>query len=322
MKENQNISKFLLDVKKTISEIGQVVQNLVIVLVFLWFLISIIIYCKHYVFGIEDFPDFSMEDLLTLGFHVGVWFMFLIFIPLGCYLFAVMYSKFTKQDGDKTTDNKTSKCKYLAMIKSNITIVFNSTPYIVTLILAIMYILLSAYLAYESKDKQMWYALLLCLAYSVLFIFFHRGWMSIFITILIIISYFVFTYINIMGRAGIGNYYANIIVETTSFDRVYLNQKGIKVQDVNICKQDEKDKKIQEEKQSIAGNNSKENIVKKGKDVYYVDKNIIRFNNIKVLSSIGKKTFLECKVNDEAIKLNFDSSKVKFINKRNIPMDK
>lgn len=321
MKENRDSSNFLSNAQKAISMIGQVVQNLVIVLVFLWFISSVILYCKHYVFGIEDFPDFSMEELLALGFHVGAWLILLLFIPLGCYLFAVIYSKFTKQDSDNITNKQSSKCKYWAMIKSNFIIVFNSIPYIAALITAIMCILLSAYLAYEFKDKQVCYTLIFCLVYSVLFIFVRRGALYIIIASLIIISYFIFTYINIMGRAGIGNYYANIIVETTSFDRVYLNQKGIKVQDINICKQDEKDKKIQEEKQPISENTSKENTTKEIKDVYCVDKNIIRFDNAKVLSSIGKKTFLEYKVNDKAIKLNFDSSKVRFIKKQNTPIE-
>lgn len=320
MKENRD-SSFLSNVQKAISMIGQVVQNLVIVLVFLWFISSVILYCKHYVFGIEDFPDFSMEELLALGFHVGAWLMLLLFVPLGCYLFAVTYSKITKQDCDKITDNKTSKCEYWAMIKSNFIIVFNSIPYIATFITAIICILLSAYLAYEFKDKQVCYTLIFCLIYSVLFIFARSGKFKISIAILIIIAYFIFTYINIMGRAGIGNYYANIIIETATLDRVYLNQKGIEVQDDNICEEGKKDKNTQEEKQPISENTSKENTTKEIKDVYCVDKNIIRFDNAKVLSSIGKKTFLEYKVNDKAIKLNFDSSKVRFVKKQNTPIE-
>lgn len=269
-------------------------------------LLSMIVYVMYFVFYIGEYPSYNIEDVINFTISYIVWFLLIASLLYFPYEVAVLTMQLD--------------------IKKQAKITISGGYILICMTIVFIYINLFSSLLANEEDilyQLLWnfvllvvYCVLLCLAYKTHDFNIMRIYFLIFLFI-----YLVFSNINIIGRAGIGNYYANIIVETASFDRVYLNEKSIKVQDINICEEGKKDKNTQEEKQSIAENAPKENTTKESKDIYCIDKNIIRFDNIKVLLSVGKKTFLEYKVNDKAIKLNFDSSKVKFIKKQNIPIE-
>lgn len=271
-----------------------------------FFILFMVFYALYYVFYVGEYPGYSIGDVIGFAMFYFAWFiavMLLLYLPYEGALLTIQT--------DVKLRGRITKSGWVLII-------------LITLIFIILNFLSNFLSDWRYIDIQFAYNVALLLAYFICLRLSNkkRNFNETRIYFLVaIVLYLIISNVSIIKRAGIGNYYANIIVEIASFDRVYLNQKGIKVQDINICEQGKKDKNTQEEKQSIVENAPQENTAKEIKDVYCVDKNIIRFDNIKVLSSIGKKIFLEYKANDKVIKLDFDSLKVKFIKKRNIPIE-
>lgn len=268
-------------------------------------LLSMVFYALYYVFYVGEYPSYSIGDVIGFAIFYFAWFI----VVMGFLYFPYEVALLTIQ-----TDLR---------FRKKLTISGHILIILMTIIFGVFDFLSSLLSDRKYLEGQLISNVILLAVYIFLLVlsYFKTNFNKARIYFLVaLFMYLIFSNISIINRAGIGNYDADIIVEITKFDRVYLNQKGIKVQDIDICEQGKKDKNTQEEKQSMVENTPQENNAKESKDVYCVDKNIIRFDKIKVLSSVGKKTFLKYKANYKVIKLDFDSSKVKMIEKFNIPI--
>lgn len=322
---------------RTIKSAGSAVFTLFVVC-------AIFLYIKHYVFTLNDVPGFDLNELLAFTLHTFVFFLIILLLSYFCYENIIQWFISDRRIKEKFESKKVLVLKYieeLNALKSKIEKEYsqeesgyicnlidkdilkykkkidNKAMNILDRIMSYYYILMHAFifvafiifsLLLSENEEGYWH----CLCAIVLFIMYiitivigycGKEMAGRIILIISILAYVEFENVNIMGIAGIGNYKADVMVYMNDNITDYLKERGIDI-DFKSCYEDNKTEESNAKKLEICK----------------TTKGNLRFDNIKVLSSIGKKTFLEYDLDGKnKIRLTFNTKQVEILEKFNIP---
>lgn len=322
---------------RTIKSTGNAVFTLFV-------MCAIFLYIKHYVLILNDVPGFDLNELLAFTLHTFVFFLIILLLSYFCYENIIQWFVSDRKIKEKFESKKALVLKYigeLKVLKSKIENEYSKeeSGYICSLmekdilkhkkkidnkamtildhIMSYYYILIHVFifvvflifsLLLSENEEGYWhylYAIMLFIIYIITIVIGYRSKEIVgrIILIISILAYVEFANINIMGVAGIGNYKADVMVYMNDNVVDYLKERGVDI-DFKSCYED---------------NKSEESNAKKLK-ICKTTKGNLRLNNIKVLSSIGKKTFLEYNLDDKnKIRLIFNTKQVEILEKFNIP---
>ncbi|MBZ7996642.1 hypothetical protein AVCANL279_04790 [Campylobacter canadensis] len=275
----------IINICKTLSNISSAI-------LVIWFLGSAILYVKYFIFELNEYPDFGLNEFLAFGFHNLFYILIIATIPYFCYesLCIFFNTKIKKKN------------KIIDTISNVAFIVIFCSIHFLFLLVSLLFLENDDFL-----DEQLDYIYQITFFYlfSIIVFTFKPSCIKYFriFYLVCLVLYFIFTNLNIEKRAGIGNYKADVMVYVNDNVIDYLKERGI---DIN-------DKSCYENNKMEESNTKKLKICKTAKGN-------LRFNDIKILSSIGKKTFLEYDLDDKnKIRLIFDTKQVDILEKFNIP---